>query len=72
MEVSTVNLVRGQFWIFNRTGFYGKGLIRNEMYISRHLSRIDEEVRRVVGGRIAVLFVSAVAVGALVSRNVQR
>lgn len=35
MEVSTVNLVRGQFWIFNRTGFYGKGLIRNEMYISR-------------------------------------
>lgn len=24
-----------RFWIFNRTGFYGKGLIRNEMYISR-------------------------------------
>ncbi|CAE7292180.1 FKBP65 [Symbiodinium natans] len=35
MEVSTVNLVRGQFWIFNRTGFYGKGLVRNSMYISR-------------------------------------
>ncbi|CAJ1348510.1 unnamed protein product [Effrenium voratum] len=35
MEVSTVNLVRGQFWIFNRTGFYGKGLVRNDMYISR-------------------------------------
>lgn len=35
MEVSTVNLVRGQFWIFNRTGFYGKGLVRNFMYISR-------------------------------------
>eukprot|EP00435_Cladocopium_sp_Y103_P020526 s4382_g5.t1 len=26
MEVSTVNLQRGQFWIFNRVGFYGKGL----------------------------------------------
>ena len=26
---------RPRFWIFNRTGFYGKGLIRNEMYISR-------------------------------------
>jgi len=25
MEVSTVNLQRGQFWIFNRVGFYGKG-----------------------------------------------
>lgn len=35
MEVSTVNLQRGQFWIFNRVGFYGKGLVRNEMYISR-------------------------------------
>jgi len=35
MEVSTVNLQRGQFWIFNRVGFYGKGLIRNDMYISR-------------------------------------
>ena len=27
MEVSTVNLQRGQFWIFNRVGFYGKGLV---------------------------------------------
>jgi len=35
MEVSTVNLQRGQFWVFNRVGFYGKGLMRNEMYISR-------------------------------------
>lgn len=35
MEVSTVNLQRGQFWIFNRVGFYGKGLIRNDTYISR-------------------------------------
>ena len=26
MEVSTVNLQRGQFWIFNRVGFYGKGI----------------------------------------------
>mmetsp|Transcript_72456 Transcript_72456/g.169717 ORF Transcript_72456/g.169717 Transcript_72456/m.169717 type:complete len:1103 (-) Transcript_72456:61-3369(-) len=35
MEVSTVNLQRGQFWIFNRVGFYGKGLIRNDLYIPR-------------------------------------
>ena len=28
-------MLRPRFWIFNRTGFYGKGLIRNEMYISR-------------------------------------
>eukprot|EP00927_Polykrikos_kofoidii_P011821 TRINITY_DN15053_c0_g1_i1.p1 TRINITY_DN15053_c0_g1~~TRINITY_DN15053_c0_g1_i1.p1 ORF type:complete len:1197 (-),score=178.02 TRINITY_DN15053_c0_g1_i1:19-3090(-) len=35
MEVSTVDLQRGQFWIFGRVGFYGKGLIRNEMYLER-------------------------------------
>merc|ERR1711998_164800 len=35
MEVSTANLQRGIFYIFNRVGFYGKGLIRNEMYIER-------------------------------------
>ncbi|CAE8619086.1 unnamed protein product, partial [Polarella glacialis] len=39
MEVSTVNLQRGQFWIFNRVGFYGKGLIRNETYISRLIGK---------------------------------
>jgi len=44
MEVSTVNLVRGQFWIFNRTGFYGKGLIRNDMYISRLIGMPGELV----------------------------
>jgi hypothetical protein len=38
-EVSTVNLQRGQFWVFNRVGFYGKGLIRNDMYISRLIGR---------------------------------
>ena len=27
MQVSTVNLQRGQFWIFNRVGFYGKGTL---------------------------------------------
>eukprot|EP00928_Gymnodinium_smaydae_P019825 TRINITY_DN17635_c0_g2_i1.p1 TRINITY_DN17635_c0_g2~~TRINITY_DN17635_c0_g2_i1.p1 ORF type:complete len:1148 (-),score=208.64 TRINITY_DN17635_c0_g2_i1:45-3488(-) len=35
LEVSTVNLQRGQFWLFDRTGFYGKGLVRNDMYIER-------------------------------------
>ncbi|CAE7335536.1 unnamed protein product, partial [Symbiodinium pilosum] len=39
MEVSTVNLQRGQFWIFNRVGFYGKGLIRNDLYIPRLIGR---------------------------------
>eukprot|EP00929_Paragymnodinium_shiwhaense_P067525 TRINITY_DN33977_c0_g1_i1.p1 TRINITY_DN33977_c0_g1~~TRINITY_DN33977_c0_g1_i1.p1 ORF type:complete len:1124 (-),score=179.86 TRINITY_DN33977_c0_g1_i1:84-3455(-) len=35
IEVSTVNLQRGQFWVFDRVGFYGKGLIRNDMYLER-------------------------------------
>merc|ERR1719379_1771193 len=35
MEVSTVSLQRGIFYIFNRVGFYGKGLVRNAMYIER-------------------------------------
>lgn len=39
MEVSTVNLQRGQFWIFNRVGFYGKGLVRNDLYITRLIGR---------------------------------
>eukprot|EP00441_Pelagodinium_beii_P045563 CAMPEP_0197624120 /NCGR_PEP_ID=MMETSP1338-20131121/3896_1 /TAXON_ID=43686 ORGANISM="Pelagodinium beii, Strain RCC1491" /NCGR_SAMPLE_ID=MMETSP1338 /ASSEMBLY_ACC=CAM_ASM_000754 /LENGTH=1112 /DNA_ID=CAMNT_0043194219 /DNA_START=135 /DNA_END=3470 /DNA_ORIENTATION=+ len=39
MEVSTVNLQRGQFWIFNRVGFYGKGLIRNDLYIPRLIGK---------------------------------
>eukprot|EP00439_Symbiodinium_sp_Y106_P044984 s1840_g5.t1 len=39
MEVSTVNLQRGQFWIFNRVGFYGKGLVRNDLYIPRLIGR---------------------------------
>jgi len=39
MEVSTVNLQRGQFWIFNRVGFYGKGLVRNDMYMTRLIGK---------------------------------
>jgi len=35
MEVSTVDLQRGQFWVYDRVGFYGKGLVRNDMYIER-------------------------------------
>jgi len=44
MEVSTVNLQRGQFWIFDRVGFYGKGLIKNEMYISRLIGMPGEPI----------------------------
>lgn len=39
MEVSTVNLQRGQFWIFNRVGFYGKGLVRNDLYMTRLIGK---------------------------------
>jgi len=35
VEVSKVNLLRGQYAIYDRVGFYGKGLVRNSMYINR-------------------------------------
>mmetsp|Transcript_37997 Transcript_37997/g.88793 ORF Transcript_37997/g.88793 Transcript_37997/m.88793 type:complete len:1125 (+) Transcript_37997:104-3478(+) len=35
IEVSKVNLLRGQYVIYDRVGFYGKGLVRNDMYINR-------------------------------------
>ena len=30
-----VNLLRGQYVIYDRVGFYGKGLVRNDMYLNR-------------------------------------
>mmetsp|Transcript_52932 Transcript_52932/g.123928 ORF Transcript_52932/g.123928 Transcript_52932/m.123928 type:complete len:1188 (-) Transcript_52932:60-3623(-) len=35
IEVSKTNLLRAQYAIYGRVGFYGKGLIRNDMYINR-------------------------------------
>mmetsp|Transcript_35944 Transcript_35944/g.84168 ORF Transcript_35944/g.84168 Transcript_35944/m.84168 type:complete len:1170 (+) Transcript_35944:62-3571(+) len=35
IEVSKTNLLRAQYAIYGRVGFYGKGLVRNDMYINR-------------------------------------
>eukprot|EP00811_Abedinium_folium_P001093 NODE_109_length_3629_cov_7.384923.p1 GENE.NODE_109_length_3629_cov_7.384923~~NODE_109_length_3629_cov_7.384923.p1 ORF type:complete len:1157 (+),score=349.21 NODE_109_length_3629_cov_7.384923:68-3538(+) len=42
IEVSKVNLLRSQYVIYDRVGFYGKGLVRNQMYIDRVIGKPNQ------------------------------